>query len=713
MASKAKKKVTEGLSKKEKKKDKKKSKEPSITDVIAVELMEKAKKTLGNDAGVKKEGRTPSPPPAPLLNNQEPVPPTPPRINTPPASDKEPEDDDYNIATISENRTANTKGLHKKELSQLQELQNRIYETKRKLRDFDSDSDKELPVARNSVMSRLGVKPTENSKPSNIISLSAIRKTEKEVYIAPSFRKLIERQKAENDRREEGPRRTRTTSSRRDRRSRTRSRSRSRDHYRSRRERSRSPIRRSRSPKTRPSIHQRIGSRVVVASPEKEAPVKAKHRPLLSSSTSIQAGKNLLLRAVAEAQRSIAFAPVEQRKRAARDNIVVQLPARKDKRNIRMEEEYVPESISTQSESEAEYRPTKGNSQDDGDDGDVIYLNNNEDVDLEDLDNDESRKSPQFVVTLEGATHFDKRSKSSHSPTPPPVIKRKSIKDRIGVRPSAAVTKPNWEERQPVKRKLKEESESQRAYNRARRARLSPIKFDLTDEEEEEDNDKSRNSSKERGSETNGQAQSEGRNDEQNGEEHAKRIKLEPSRSFDHLPPRKKTLVEADSALNKFFNFSVLSAITIPVQEPSKPIVKSKERCKYYPLCSNVSCNFYHPTLPCKLFPNCKFGDSCAYVHPRCKFDTSCARIDCNFSHSQAAAPQSLPPVGELKTFQINAWIIIYQNIFQHLQLFLLKTSILVPLHRASIKSASSFQTARTQIAHFYTRKSAGLAKDA
>lgn len=530
MASKAKKKVSEASSKKERKKDKKKGKEPSITDVIAVELMEKAKKTLGNEPSVKKEGRTPSPPPAPSIN-KEPEPPTPPRINSHPHSDseKEPEDDEFNIPTISEIKTtAGTQSLHKKELSQLQELQNRIYQTKRKLYDLSSESEEETPVTRNSVMSRLGVKPTENSKPSNIISLSAIRRTEKEVYVPPNFRKLIERQKVENDRRdvgrEEGPRRTRAAM-RSDRRS--RSGSRSRDRLRNRRERSRSPFRRSRSPKTRPSILQRIGSRVVVAaSPEKEAPVKVKQRPVLSSA--ITAGKNLLLRAVAEAQRSTAF--VEKRNRKPRDNIVVQVPIRKDKRNIRLDEEYVPESISTQSESEAEYRPSKNTSQDDGDDGDVIYLNNNEEVDLEELENDETQKSPQFVVTLEGVTQFDNRSKSSHSPTPPPVIKRKSIKDRIGLRPTAV-----REERQPVKRKVEEESESQRAYNRAKRARLSPIKFDLTDEEEEDGERKSRNSSRDRRSETTEKDQNENKG-EQNGDEHAKRIKLEPSRSFDHVP---------------------------------------------------------------------------------------------------------------------------------------------------------------------------------
>lgn len=498
--------------------------------------MANAKKTLEMDPKVKKEGTTtPSPPPAPLITEKVPDPPTPPHINSPSlsASEKEQEDDEFNIPTISEIKTsAGGQSLHKKELSQLQELQNRIYQTKRKLKDLDSDSDVEVPKI-SSVLSRLGVKPTENSKPSNIISLSAIRRTEKEIYVAPSFRKLLERQKEENERQDDSrrprviPRRTR----------RSRSRSRSRERHRNRRERSRSPMRRSRSPKIRPSIHQRIGSRVVVATPEQDVSIKIKQRPVLSSAVTAQAGKTLLLRAVAEAQRSTAAASNEQRKRTSRDNFVVQLPIRKDRRNIRIDEEYVPEAISTQSESEAEYRPTYTKNAEEGDDGDVIYLNNNEDVDLEDLDNEEIRRSPQFVVTLEGVTQFDNRSKS-HSPTPPPVIKRKSIKERIGVRPAIGrieLTKPitSHEDRPPVKRKVEEESESQRAYNRAKRARLSPIKFDLTDEEEEDD----RNSSRGRRSETSpGKTEEDKRDVEQNGEDHAKRIRLEPSRNFDHVP---------------------------------------------------------------------------------------------------------------------------------------------------------------------------------
>lgn len=96
-----------------------------------------------------------------------------------------------------------------------------------------------------------------------------------------------------------------------------------------------------------------------------------------------------------------------------------------------------------------------------------------------------------------------------------------------------------------------------------------------------------------------------------------------------------------------YFIILVLSSVAVPVGDANKS--KTKERCKYYPSCSNAGCPFYHPTLPCKLFPICKFGDSCAYVHPKCKFDTSCTRIDCNFSHTQlipSIAKGTLPPLG-------------------------------------------------------------------
>jgi len=85
---------------------------------------------------------------------------------------------------------------------------------------------------------------------------------------------------------------------------------------------------------------------------------------------------------------------------------------------------------------------------------------------------------------------------------------------------------------------------------------------------------------------------------------------------------------------------------------------KPKERCKYHPNCTKQFCEYYHPTAPCKSFPNCKFADKCMYSHPKCKFDMACMSIDCNYahggqrdlSHVQLAAP----PLCKLIAFVFN-----------------------------------------------------------
>jgi hypothetical protein len=95
----------------------------------------------------------------------------------------------------------------------------------------------------------------------------------------------------------------------------------------------------------------------------------------------------------------------------------------------------------------------------------------------------------------------------------------------------------------------------------------------------------------------------------------------------------------------------VLSSIAVPVPESSKPIVvtKSKDRCKFYPNCNNTNCIYFHPTLTCKAFPNCKFGENCAYIHPPCKFDRSCNRVDCGYTHSAPILPASTPALGNIR----------------------------------------------------------------
>ncbi|XP_034963475.1 zinc finger CCCH domain-containing protein 14 [Zootoca vivipara] len=70
---------------------------------------------------------------------------------------------------------------------------------------------------------------------------------------------------------------------------------------------------------------------------------------------------------------------------------------------------------------------------------------------------------------------------------------------------------------------------------------------------------------------------------------------------------------------------------------------KVPERCKYWPACKNGDeCAFHHPTLPCKVFPNCKFADKCLFIHPNCKYDAKCTKPDCPYTHASRRTP--LPP---------------------------------------------------------------------
>ncbi|KAI1897901.1 hypothetical protein AGOR_G00088040 [Albula goreensis] len=66
------------------------------------------------------------------------------------------------------------------------------------------------------------------------------------------------------------------------------------------------------------------------------------------------------------------------------------------------------------------------------------------------------------------------------------------------------------------------------------------------------------------------------------------------------------------------------------------PVKRQKvlERCKFWPVCkSGDECMYHHPTAQCKTFPSCKFGDKCLFIHPNCKYDAKCTKTDCPFTH--------------------------------------------------------------------------------
>ncbi|XP_077367221.1 zinc finger CCCH domain-containing protein 14 isoform X2 [Festucalex cinctus] len=77
---------------------------------------------------------------------------------------------------------------------------------------------------------------------------------------------------------------------------------------------------------------------------------------------------------------------------------------------------------------------------------------------------------------------------------------------------------------------------------------------------------------------------------------------------------------------------------------PSKK-QKVMERCKFWPVCkSGDECPYHHPTRTCKTFPTCKFGDKCLFVHPNCKYDARCSKPDCPYTHVSRRGAVAPPP---------------------------------------------------------------------
>ncbi|XP_049753311.1 zinc finger CCCH domain-containing protein 14 isoform X4 [Elephas maximus indicus] len=90
---------------------------------------------------------------------------------------------------------------------------------------------------------------------------------------------------------------------------------------------------------------------------------------------------------------------------------------------------------------------------------------------------------------------------------------------------------------------------------------------------------------------------------------------------------------------NGSFSNAEMSELNV-AQKPEKLL----ERCKYWPACKNGDeCAYHHPVSPCKAFPNCKFAEKCLFVHPNCKYDAKCTKPDCPFTHMSRRIPV-LPP---------------------------------------------------------------------
>ncbi|XP_040920927.1 zinc finger CCCH domain-containing protein 14 isoform X2 [Toxotes jaculatrix] len=126
----------------------------------------------------------------------------------------------------------------------------------------------------------------------------------------------------------------------------------------------------------------------------------------------------------------------------------------------------------------------------------------------------------------------------------------------------------------------------------------------------------------------------------------------------DVRPPTKVT--EATTRLNREPKVSILhrlqGVVTSPeddvmdievLDEDAAPLKKQKvmERCKFWPVCkSGDECLYHHPTAQCKTFPNCRFGDKCLFIHPNCKYDARCTKPDCPFTHVSRRGTVAPPP---------------------------------------------------------------------
>ncbi|XP_034117695.1 zinc finger CCCH domain-containing protein 14 [Drosophila albomicans] len=192
----------------------------------------------------------------------------------------------------------------------------------------------------------------------------------------------------------------------------------------------------------------------------------------------------------------------------------------------------------------------------------------------------DSRREQQLEETMRSTTpplppkHLDKRG-DTH-------IEKASSIASVAV-PAAAVEAPAKSKHTPIRFKLKSDEEPQHTQSQSQ-SQLQPQK-------------KRRSHSKERDAST---------------ERRRISIRNAEDRKYDNLPAL--SAVNVDSTVLK--------------------VTKPKERCKYHPNCSKQFCDYYHPSAPCKSFPNCKFADKCMYSHPKCKFDLACMSIDCNFAHS-------------------------------------------------------------------------------
>lgn len=121
-------------------------------------------------------------------------------------------------------------------------------------------------------------------------------------------------------------------------------------------------------------------------------------------------------------------------------------------------------------------------------------------------------------------------------------------------------------------------------------------------------------------------------------------------------PPREEFSEAKVSVLQRLQGNPVVEDEIMDYEETDSQNIPTKrqkvmERCKFWPACkSGDECPYHHPTTQCNTFPNCKFGDKCLFIHPNCKYDARCTKPDCPFTHvsrrgAAVPPPRPAPPV--------------------------------------------------------------------
>ncbi|XP_053497266.1 zinc finger CCCH domain-containing protein 14 isoform X2 [Ictalurus furcatus] len=87
------------------------------------------------------------------------------------------------------------------------------------------------------------------------------------------------------------------------------------------------------------------------------------------------------------------------------------------------------------------------------------------------------------------------------------------------------------------------------------------------------------------------------------------------------------------------------------MEEETAKVKRQKvlERCRFWPACkSGDECVYHHPKTQCRTFPSCVYGEKCLFIHPNCKYDGKCSKPDCPYTHTSHRAllqpPKPAPP---------------------------------------------------------------------